>query len=138
MFCFSRYCCCCCCESPHIHVAAFIDSFFFFSQSAFLTSFIAYAASVSVPFSSLPSLRFGFCQIYEAIRNGADAFLSAEYTICCIFIVLFGAVVFFLVGIGQDSWVEGAFTTGAFVLGAVTSILAGYIGMKVRDWGRGY
>ncbi|CAN0275264.1 unnamed protein product, partial [Hapterophycus canaliculatus] len=70
-------------------------------------------------------------QIYEAIRHGADAFLSAEYTICCIFIVIFGAVVFFLVGVGQDSWVEGAFTTGAFVLGAVTSILAGYIGMKV-------
>ncbi|CAM9936402.1 unnamed protein product [Ectocarpus sp. 12 AP-2014] len=70
-------------------------------------------------------------EIYEAIRHGADAFLSAEYTICCIFIVIFGAVVFFLVGVGQDSWVEGAFTTGAFVLGAITSILAGYIGMKV-------
>lgn len=71
-------------------------------------------------------------QIYEAIRNGADAFLSAEYTICCIFIVVFGSVVFFLVGVGQDSWVEALFTTGAFVLGAVTSILSGYIGMKVR------
>lgn len=71
-------------------------------------------------------------QIYEAIRHGADAFLSAEYTICCIFIVLFGAVVFFLVGVGQDSWPEAAFTTGSFVLGAVTSILSGYIGMKVR------
>lgn len=70
-------------------------------------------------------------QIYEAIRHGADAFLSAEYTICCIFIVIFGAVVFFLVSMGQGSWIEGAFTTGAFVLGAVTSILAGYIGMKV-------
>ncbi|CAN0111390.1 unnamed protein product [Ectocarpus sp. 6 AP-2014] len=70
-------------------------------------------------------------EIYEAIRHGADAFLSAEYTICCIFIVIFGAVVFFLVGVGQDSWIEGAFTTGAFVLGAITSILAGYIGMKV-------
>lgn len=75
-----------------------------------------------------------FSQIYEAIRNGADAFLSAEYTICCIFIVIFGAIVFFLVGVGQNSWVEGAFTTGAFVLGAVTSILSGYIGMKVRYW----
>lgn len=70
-------------------------------------------------------------QIYEAIRNGADAFLSAEYTICCIFVVVFGAVVFFLVGVGQNSWDEAAFTTGAFVLGAFTSILSGYIGMKV-------
>lgn len=78
------------------------------------------------------AFRIDFIQIYEAIRNGADAFLSAEYTICCIFIVVFGAVVFFLVSVGQVSWVEGAFTTGAFVLGAVTSILSGYIGMKVR------
>ncbi|CAM9490508.1 unnamed protein product [Ascophyllum nodosum] len=70
-------------------------------------------------------------EIYDAIRHGADAFLSAEYTICCIFIVLFGVVVFFLVSVGQKSFVEGAFTTGAFVLGAVTSILSGYIGMKV-------
>lgn len=77
------------------------------------------------------SLLLSVFQIYEAIRRGADAFLSAEYTICCIFIVVFGAVVFFLVGIGQSSWIEGAFTTASFVLGAVTSILAGYIGMKV-------
>ncbi|CAM9590524.1 unnamed protein product, partial [Choristocarpus tenellus] len=70
-------------------------------------------------------------KIYEAIRHGADAFLNAEYSICTIFIVLFGVVVFFLVSLGQDSWVEGAFTCGAFVLGALTSMLSGYIGMKV-------
>ncbi|CAM9889185.1 unnamed protein product, partial [Phaeothamnion confervicola] len=69
--------------------------------------------------------------IYEAIKNGADAFLNAEYSICCLFVVLFGSVVFFLISIGQSSWVDGAFTTGAFVLGAMTSILSGYIGMKV-------
>ncbi|CAM9406892.1 unnamed protein product [Chrysoparadoxa australica] len=50
---------------------------------------------------------------------------------CCIFVVIFGLVVFFLVGIGQGSYAEGAFTTIAFVLGALTSILSGYIGMKV-------
>lgn len=83
-------------------------------------------------------------QIYEAIRRGADAFLYAEYAICAIFIFIFGAVVFLLVGMGQEDWIEGAFTTAAFVLGAITSILAGYIGMKVcvlcgggRGGGRG-
>ena len=84
-----------------------------------------YLIAILPPARSLP-----FVQIYEAIRHGADAFLSAEYTICCIFIVVFGTVVFFLVSISQ-TWVQGAFTTGSFVLGAVTSILAGYIGMKV-------
>lgn len=92
-----------------------------------------FSGAFSLVFSTTtPPLRvLCFFQIYEAIRHGADAFLSAEYTICCMFIVVFGAVVFFLVGIGQSSWEQGAFTTGSFVLGAVTSILAGYIGMKV-------
>ena len=39
--------------------------------------------------------------IYEAIRDGADAFLMAEYKICFIFVVCFAAVIFFLIGMGQ-------------------------------------
>lgn len=34
--------------------------------------------------------------IYEAIREGADSFLFAEYKICFAFIVCFGAIVFVL------------------------------------------
>ena len=66
------------------------------------------------------------------------------------FIVLFGALVFVLVGssdicgglVGDEDgafpafvkgscWVPAAFTTLSFVLGGVTSIVAGYIGMKI-------
>ena len=39
--------------------------------------------------------------IYEAIREGADAFLMAEYKICFLFVACFGAVIFFLIGLGQ-------------------------------------
>lgn len=39
--------------------------------------------------------------IYEAIREGADAFLMAEYKICLIFVVCFAAIIFFLIGLGQ-------------------------------------
>jgi inorganic pyrophosphatase len=70
-------------------------------------------------------------EIYEAIKNGADAFLNAEYTICLIFVLIFGFTVFFLISIGQGSWLQGTFTAISFVLGAFTSILSGWIGMKV-------
>jgi len=70
--------------------------------------------------------------IYEAIYTGAESFLRAEYTICMYFIVVFGLVVFFLVfwGTGWDFF-RGFFTAASFVLGAVTSIVSGYLGMKV-------
>lgn len=75
-------------------------------------------------------------QIYEAIREGADSFLKAEYKVCSIFIVFFGALVFVLTSYTSNenkrwNFTVGAFTALSFVLGAVTSMLSGYIGMKV-------
>jgi len=76
--------------------------------------------------------------IYLTIRQGAKDFLWAEYKICFIFIALFGAVIFILVSHTADSagvsvwdFNAGLHTTGAFVVGASTSIIAGYIGMMV-------
>mmetsp|Transcript_8190 Transcript_8190/g.15146 ORF Transcript_8190/g.15146 Transcript_8190/m.15146 type:complete len:777 (+) Transcript_8190:117-2447(+) len=80
-------------------------------------------------------------EIYNAIRQGADSFLFAEYRICLIFVVFFGALVFVLTssvtetveGVDQHAWKweEGALTALAFVVGALTSIVSGYLGMKV-------
>ena len=70
-------------------------------------------------------------EIYTAIYEGAESFLRAEYTICFYFVAGFGALVFFLVHYGTDDWTRGAFTCAAFVLGAVTSMVSGYLGMKV-------
>uniref|UniRef100_A0A6V1PZU8 H(+)-exporting diphosphatase n=1 Tax=Heterosigma akashiwo TaxID=2829 RepID=A0A6V1PZU8_HETAK len=70
-------------------------------------------------------------ELYDAITVGATAFLNAEYQICAVFIVLFGALVFGMVSWGQSDVYAGAFTCLAFVIGAVTSIISGYIGMKV-------
>jgi len=74
-------------------------------------------------------------EIYESIREGADSFLRAEYRVCGIFIVLFGALIFILtshVG-GEHPWdfTTGGLTALAFAVGAITSMLAGWIGMKV-------
>jgi inorganic pyrophosphatase len=77
-------------------------------------------------------------EIYEKIRSGANAFLKAEYTICAIFIVLFGIVVFIATAFVPDEngnthadWKVGGLTCASFVTGAVTSIISGYIGMTV-------
>jgi len=71
-------------------------------------------------------------EIYEAIYTGAESFLKAEYTICLYFVAVFSALVFGLVfwGTGWD-FSRGFFTMISFILGALTSMVSGYLGMKV-------
>eukprot|EP00550_Attheya_septentrionalis_P010979 CAMPEP_0198304314 /NCGR_PEP_ID=MMETSP1449-20131203/57330_1 /TAXON_ID=420275 /ORGANISM="Attheya septentrionalis, Strain CCMP2084" /LENGTH=746 /DNA_ID=CAMNT_0044006835 /DNA_START=887 /DNA_END=3127 /DNA_ORIENTATION=- len=71
-------------------------------------------------------------EIYEAIYEGADSFLKAEYAVCTLFVSVFSVVVFVLVswGTGWDM-TRGFFTALSFVLGAATSMASGYLGMKV-------
>lgn len=71
-------------------------------------------------------------EIYSAIFEGAESFLRAEYSVCALFVGIFAAVIFFLIswGTGWDS-VRGFLTALSFVLGALTSMASGYLGMKV-------
>jgi len=71
-------------------------------------------------------------EIYEAIYEGAESFLKAEYVMCLYFIIVFFVIVLVLVawGTGWD-WARGFFTALSFALGACTSIVSGYLGMKV-------
>ncbi len=61
-------------------------------------------------------------EIAQAIAEGADAFLLAEYKILAIFIAVVFVLIFFLIDHG---------TGICFLLGAGFSILAGLVGMKV-------
>jgi len=75
-------------------------------------------------------------EIYEAIQQGAKAFLLAEYTLAFAFIVAFGAVVLVLTSFVNKpdqtwDWTFGALTATAFAVGGLNSILAGYVGMMV-------
>jgi len=75
-------------------------------------------------------------EIYTAIYDGAESFLKAEYTICTYFVAGFGTLVFFLISWGSSTgdkwgWQEGGLTALSFVLGAITSMVSGYLGMKV-------
>ena len=69
-------------------------------------------------------------ETYEAISSGAEAFLRAEYSICFVFVVVFAVIIFVLISWGQNTNL-GFLTALSFVLGAVTSIACGYIGMRV-------
>lgn len=62
-------------------------------------------------------------EIASAISEGARAFLTAEYKILIVFVI----VLFLLIGFGIGNWV----TAICFVAGALFSTLAGYFGMNV-------
>ena len=61
-------------------------------------------------------------KISKSIQDGAMAFLAREYKSIAIFVVILAAIIFF--GVAKK-------TAFAFISGAVCSVLAGYIGMKI-------
>ena len=63
----------------------------------------------------------------KTIKEGAISFLMEEYIYLTVFIILFGAVVRFYGEATKGTW----YTTIAFIIGAYTSIICGYIGMMI-------
>ena len=63
--------------------------------------------------------------IAKLIQDGAGTFLRQEYLFTSIFVLLFALIIFFTVDDGHF------YTTIAFLLGAFTSIISGYIGMYI-------
>jgi Na+/H+-translocating membrane pyrophosphatase len=66
-------------------------------------------------------------ELSQTIKNGAKTFLYQEYIYLTVFILLFGAVIFFFAEHKKGTF----YTTGAFIIGAYTSIICGYIGMMI-------
>merc|ERR1719409_2392492 len=65
-------------------------------------------------------------KIAKIIQDGARQFLYAEYGYMAVYIILFSIILMCFMP-GQ----VGVATTIAFVVGAVTSIVAGWIGMSI-------
>lgn len=63
-------------------------------------------------------------EIANAIQEGAQAYLNKQYSIISIVVVILAIVILFIPGLGLN-------TTISFVVGAVFSAVAGYIGMNV-------
>ena len=77
-------------------------------------------------------------ELYSAIRLGADSFLTAEYKMCAIFVMFSAPVIGVLIANGQEGGSggvsptqSGIFSAVAFTVGAVTSMVSGWIGMRV-------
>ena len=66
-------------------------------------------------------------ELHQKIADGANNFLFKEYAYLAMFMVFFGLVVFFL----AETAVGEVWTVITFELGAITSIVSGYIGMKI-------
>jgi inorganic pyrophosphatase len=72
--------------------------------------------------------------VNQYVSEGAITFLTKEYCYLSIFIVLFSVLVLCVVDVPWDpnSHSQGVpYTMIAFIVGAFTSMLAGYIGMKI-------
>jgi Na+/H+-translocating membrane pyrophosphatase len=65
--------------------------------------------------------------ISKKISDGANVFLWSEYFYLLIFIVLFSALIHYVAEEKPGQW----YTTIAFAVGALTSIICGYIGMMI-------
>lgn len=71
-------------------------------------------------------------KIGEMIEIGAQAFLKEEYTIMMIFIVIFGAIVYIMVDfLGTELSGFQFYATSAYIIGSLTSMICGYIGMVI-------
>ncbi|MCB0662248.1 MAG: sodium/proton-translocating pyrophosphatase, partial [Saprospiraceae bacterium] len=66
-------------------------------------------------------------RIAQNISDGAMAFLKAEYKVLAIFVV----AVAILLGISGTAENSSPLVAVSFILGAICSALAGFIGMKV-------
>jgi H+-translocating diphosphatase len=65
--------------------------------------------------------------ISDLISSGANVFLMWEYLCLLAFIIVFGTVIF----LTAEHYTGTFYTTFAFVLGALTSIFCGFVGMKI-------
>jgi len=80
--------------------------------------------------------------IQEAIAEGANSFLFTEYKYMGVFMVIMSILVFGLLSTvtpegertRQDELRNGIFSTVSFILGACTSILSGYVGMRIATY----
>lgn len=91
-------------------------------------------------------------EIQNAISEGASSFLFTEYQYMGIFMVIFAVIIFLFLGsvknfstksqpcnynkgqICKPALANAVFSTISFLLGALTSVLSGYLGMKIATY----
>jgi len=97
---------------------------------------LAVAAGTTALVLAKPKGSGRMIEIYEAIKEGAKAYLNRQYKTLMVFIVLLAAI--FAVSVDYSYFASGRFgstyfpyTGLSFLVGAIFSALAGYVGMRV-------
>ena len=71
-------------------------------------------------------------EIQKAVADGANAFLFQEYEVLGVFMLGFAIVLLLLLGTsGKEGWGGAVLSTIAFLAGALTSTISGFIGMRI-------
>lgn len=74
--------------------------------------------------------------IHKAIADGATAFLGQSYKVMFAYMAVFALIITFLIDDPHtEGFSEGLPTAISFLIGSATSILAGFIGMKIATAG---
>eukprot|EP00996_Jenningsia_fusiforme_P002709 NODE_352_length_2400_cov_82.527860_g327_i0.p1 GENE.NODE_352_length_2400_cov_82.527860_g327_i0~~NODE_352_length_2400_cov_82.527860_g327_i0.p1 ORF type:complete len:758 (-),score=152.32 NODE_352_length_2400_cov_82.527860_g327_i0:69-2342(-) len=76
-------------------------------------------------------------EIQGFVSEGATAFLMAEYRYMAAFMVVMVGMIILLIGPTVEGWDSAFFSAFAFVWGSITSIVAGWIGMKIAVYANG-
>ncbi len=75
-------------------------------------------------------------EISTAIAEGAMAFLMREYRILAVFMLLFAIIITLTIDDSSTPGLyEGMFSAGSFLIGAIISVLSGFVGMKIATLG---
>lgn len=80
--------------------------------------------------ASFPEIFKAINEIGNAITTGASSFLRREYVYISVFMAIFACIVLAALA-PVDGFVNALFSAIAFLVGASTSLLCGYIGMRV-------
>lgn len=75
-------------------------------------------------------VHMSIAEIQKAVADGANAFLFQEYEVLGVFMLGFAVVLLLLLGILGD-WAAAVLATIAFLSGALTSTVSGFIGMRI-------
>jgi len=75
-------------------------------------------------------VHMSIAEIQKAVADGANAFLFQEYEVLGVFMLGFAVVLLLLLGILGD-WAAAVLATIAFLSGALTSTISGFIGMRI-------
>ena len=70
-------------------------------------------------------------EIYEAIRQGSKAYLSRQTKTIALISIVLTVILYFVFDYNNSSYNSLPLTSSAFLIGAVCSLLAGYVGMDV-------